>query len=39
MEGLKYLGSKIRSNGRSKYEITSRVSQHPARRKLISPEN
>ena len=39
VEGLKYSGSMIRNNARYKYEITSSISQHPARRKLISPAN
>ena len=39
LESLKYLGSMIRNNARCKHEITSRISQHPARTKLISPAN
>jgi len=39
LESLNYLGSMVKNNARYKHEITSRISQHPARTKLISPAN
>jgi hypothetical protein len=39
VEGFKYLVSMIRKNVRCKFEIASRILQHPARRKLMSPAN